>query len=237
MNVSVIIPAAGASTRMGGDTRKPFMELCGEPILFRTCRRLKSFEGVTEIILAVHPEDLDYVQGELWDELSARGVNMVVAGGENRQDSVWRAFSACDPSADLVAIHDAVRPFITKEVAQMLFKTAMQRGAAVPIVPLSDTIKRTEADHVVETVPRRGLNRVQTPQVFERELFLDACEYVLSTGGFSENITDDASIVEAYGKEVAVVLGDETNFKITTPRDLRIAEALVRAEGQSPVSS
>ncbi len=227
--VSVVVPAAGSSTRLAGPTRKPFRELAGRPILLRTCERLRSMPGVGEIILAVHPDDLADVQGKLWEVLRAAGVHLVVAGGEVRAQSVWNALAVADPEAELVAVHDAVRPFISPAICAELFRVARDRGAAVPVVPVNDTIKRTEADKVTETVRRRGLMRVQTPQVFRRELFVAANEYARATGGFCETITDDASLVESYGKEVAVVLGEEYNLKITTPRDLRMAEALLAA--------
>jgi 2-C-methyl-D-erythritol 4-phosphate cytidylyltransferase len=211
---------------MGGDIRKPWMELAGQPIIYRTCRRLREVEGVSEIILALHPDDVDRAQNELWDDLTAAGVSMIVAGGANRAESVWNAVQVVAADSELIAVHDAVRPFISPVICEQLFKMAARRGAAVPIVPLADTVKRVEADLVVETPRRLGMVRVQTPQVFSSDLFIDACEYALSTGGFTDSITDDASLVERYGKEVAVILGEEYNFKITTPRDLKIAEAL-----------
>lgn len=228
-SVSAIVPAAGASTRMGGDVRKPWLELAGEPILYRTCRRLRELPGVREIILAVHPEDLESVRESRGDALSDLGVTLIVPGGSCRAASVWSALSACDPTSELIAVHDAVRPFLSKDIAKALFQTAAKRGAAVPIVPMADTPKRIEGDVVTETVRRRGLVRVQTPQVFRRDLFLAANEYALSTGGFTDAVTDDASLVEAYGQPVTAVFSEEYNFKITTPRDLRMAEALLQA--------
>ncbi len=225
--ISLIIPAAGNSTRMGSGRRKPWLELGGEPILYRTCRVMKEMPGVGEIILVLHQEDVARAQGELWDELKGVGVTLVVAGGKTRAESVWQGVQVMNAASGFVAIHDAVRPFISRHVCEELFRKADKIGAAVPIVPLSDTVKQTEADRVVRTPSRVGLVRVQTPQVFRSDLFIDANEYCLNTGGFSDAITDDASLVEAYGHEVAVVLGEEYNFKITTPRDLRMAEALL----------
>lgn len=228
-NVSVIIPAAGEGSRMGGGIRKPWIELDGEPILYRTCRVMKSMPGVNEIILSLHPEDAPHAQEEWWDDLSAVGVTLVVEGGATRAESVWNAVQVMGATSELVAIHDAVRPFVSREVCSLLFKTAADRGAAIPIVPLADTIKRTEGDSVTETPSRVSLVRVQTPQVFQSDIYIDACEYALRTGGFPESLTDDAMLVENFGQEVAVVLSEEYTFKITTPRDLRIAEALLTA--------
>ncbi len=228
MRVSVIIPAAGASSRMNARTRKPFLKLDGVPVLWRVCARFKALPEVREIILVSHPEDLERVQGEWWDELSARGATLAVAGGENRAESVWRGLEVSAPEAELVAVHDAARPFFSRQLCELLFRTAAQRGAAIPILPLADTVKRIEVDKVMETVRRQGLMRVQTPQVFRRNLLVEANEYALSSGGFSDRITDDASLVEAYGREVAAVMGEENNLKITTSRDLRLAELMLK---------
>jgi len=228
MRVSVIIAAAGESRRLGGDTRKPWLMLGGETIAHRACRKLRRDCSVSEIILAAHPDDLARIQGEWWDGLSAVGVTMAVAGGATRADSVWNALMVCDPRADLVAVHDAARPFLCSAVCAALYRTAARRGAAVPVLPLHDTIKRVEGDHVVETVRRHGLYRVQTPQVFHRDLLIEANEYVRRTGGYTAaEYTDDASLVEALGREVAAVLDVAWNIKITTADDLRLAEAIL----------
>jgi 2-C-methyl-D-erythritol 4-phosphate cytidylyltransferase len=228
-DVSVIIPAAGASNRMGGDVRKPFLELNGEPIILRTCRRLASAPGVFEIVLAVHPDDLESVQGPWWNAFAAAGATLAVAGGGNRAESVWEALQVVSARAALVAVHDAVRPFVRLDTLKALFSTARRRGAAVPVAPLVDTPKRIEGDRVVETPRRLGLMRAQTPQVFKSDLLIEAYEYALSTGGLSETITDDSLLVEKMGAEVAAVFGDESNIKITSPRDLKLAAALLAA--------
>lgn len=228
-DVSVIIPAAGEGLRMGGDTRKPFLELGGEPILFRTVRRLRRIAGVFEVIVSVHPDDLAILNGEKWEEARAAGIELVVAGGDNRAQSVWNALEVVSARAQLVAVHDAVRPFVPADVVAALFSTARKRKAAVPVVPLQDTPKRIEGDKVVETPRRAGLMRVQTPQVFQSDLLIEAYEYRMQTGGLSERVTDDAQLVEAMGVEVAAVYGSDLNMKITSPTDYRIAQALLAA--------
>ncbi len=225
--VSVILPAAGESSRMGLQVRKPFLQLGGITILERTCRRMRETKLVDEIILAVHPDDLDNAQGKDWPTLEKAGVTMVVAGGVNRAESVWNALQVSDPTADVVAVHDAVRPFVSVSLCRALFKLAEKRGAAIPANPVSDTIKRIEGDTILETIQRVGLMSVQTPQAFRRSVLLDAFDFVHSTGGLSERITDDASMVEAYGLEVAVIHGEPYNLKITTRDDLKLAEMLL----------
>lgn len=228
-DVSVVIPAAGASLRMGGEVHKPLLTLGKEPILIRTCRRLSSVPGVFEIIVVAHPEDLDFLQGEAWPALEAAGVTLVVAGGKSRADSVWRGIEVVAARAQLIAVHDAVRPFVSDDIVRGLIDIARKRGAAVPVIPMADTPKRMEGDTITETVRRIGLVRVQTPQVFQAELLIEAYEYAMHTGELSESITDDAQLVEKLGRGVAAVLGDECNLKITSPRDMRIAEAYLAA--------
>ncbi len=229
MTVTAIVPAAGESRRFGGDRRKPFSELAGEPVIIHACRRLRALPGVSEIILAVHPEDLEAVQGEWWPRLAEAGATLAVAGGASRAESVWNAVAVGDPEAELLAIHDAARPLFSRELGAQLLTTARRRGAAIPALPATDTVKRVETDRVTETLRRGGLMLVQTPQVFRRDLYLAAGEYALRTGGFGPQLTDDASLLEAHGQEVAVVMGEPWNLKLTTRRDLALAEAFLKS--------
>jgi len=239
MNVSVVIPAAGTSTRMGGTVRKPFLPLAGEPILVRTCRAKAALPNVREIIVAAHPEDLPLIEGEWEGRLRAAGMTLAVAGGACRAESVWNALQVVSAEAEIVAVHDAARPFVSMDVAAALVSTAMRTGAAVPVVSLSDTVKRIEGDRVTETPRRTGLMRVQTPQVFRSDLLIDAYEYAIRTGGLTEAHVDDALVVEMFGGAVSAVLSDELTFKITTPRDVQLAEAVLAAglAGDAPVQS
>ncbi len=226
-DVSVIVAAAGESLRMGGDTRKPFITVGGEPLLFRTCRRLSQAPGVFEIIVVLHPDDVDLIQNTLWEEASAAGITIAVAGGKSRAETVWNGLEVVSARAQLVAVHDAVRPFVPLDTLRALVSTARKRGAAVPVVPMIDTPKRIEGDVIIATPPRAGMMRAQTPQVFQSDLLIEAFEYAMRTGGLSDRITDDSQLVEALGKEVAAVFGSEHNMKITTPADLRLAEILL----------
>lgn len=229
LRVSVILAAAGEGSRMGGTVRKPLLALGGVPILLRTLRRLASIDLVQEILVAVHPEDVDAIRGSVWDAWMEAGATLLVAGGSSRAESVWNALQVTDPGADVVAVHDAVRPFVPVDLCRALFRMAHKRGAAVPVLPVQDTVKRIEGDAVIETPRRAGLVAVQTPQVVRRDLFINAYEYRFSTGGLGEAITDDASLVEAYGAQVSVLHGSPWNLKITRPDDLRLAEALLAA--------
>ncbi len=228
-DVSVVIPAAGSSERMGGDVRKPLLELNGEPLLFRTCRRLKEIVDIFEIIVVVHPDDLEWLRDTHWEQAHAAGIELVVAGGANRAQSVWNGLEVVSARAELIAVHDGVRPFVPVDVVRALISTARKRGAAVPVIPMADTPKRIDGDRIVETLSRRGLMRVQTPQVFQSDLLIEAFEYRMGTGGLGDWITDDAQLVESMGMEVAAVMGSDFNLKITTPADMKLAAALLAA--------
>lgn len=228
-DVSVVIPAAGQADRMGGGVRKPFLELDGEPLLFRACRALRDIAGVFEIVVALHPGDLDRFLDEQWEKASSCGITLAVAGGASRAESVWRALEVVSARAEIVAVHDAVRPFVAPDVVNALVSTARRRGAAVPVTPMVDTPKRIEGDVVVETPRRLGLVRAQTPQVFRTDLLIEAYEYAMRTGGLSDRITDDSQMVSDIGHEVAAVYGSEFNLKITTPFDFKLAHALLNA--------
>ncbi len=228
-DLSVIIPAAGISERMGGGVRKPFLAVGGEAIILRTCRKLQRLRGLLEIIVVAHQDDVAYLQDERWEELHAAGVELVVAGGESRAESVWNGLEVVGAKAEMVAVHDAVRPFFSLDVAEALVATARRVGAAIPVRPLSDTVKRVSGDRVEATVRRAGLMRVGTPQVFKSDVLIEAYEYGMRTGGLGNRITDDAQLVEEMGGAVGAVLDGEYNLKITSPADLSLAEALLTA--------
>ncbi len=228
-DVSFIIPAAGNGERMGEGAHKPFLRLGGELLLFRICRKLKAIPSVLEIVVAAHPDDVPWLRDEGFEASREAGIDLVVAGGDCRAQSVWNALEVVSARAELVAVHDAVRPFVPVDTVNALISTARRRGAAVPVIPLSDTVKRIDGDLVIETPRRSGLMRVQTPQVFRSDLLIEAYEYRMRTGGLTEEITDDSQLVEALGGEVAAVYGSEFNVKITSPADMRMAEAFLAA--------
>ncbi|MCC8108115.1 MAG: 2-C-methyl-D-erythritol 4-phosphate cytidylyltransferase [Planctomycetes bacterium] len=228
-DVSVIVPAAGSGERMGAGPRKPYLTVGGEPILLRTCRRLHELTDVFEIVVVAHPGDIDQIQQELWTDLHAVGVELIVPGGQTRAQSVWNGLEVVSAKAEVVAVHDAVRPFFSLDTMRALVSTARRRGAAVPVSPFLDTPKRLEGDKILETVRRAGLVRTGTPQVFRSDLLIEAYEYRMRTGELSDRITDDSQLVEAMGAEVAAVLDGDFNIKITSPTDLRLAEALLAA--------
>lgn len=228
MKVSVILPAAGLGTRMSrvspektGTSRKQFMLLDGSPILMHTIRKFVSCPSVTEIVLALRAEDMEWVREMLEGETFTKPVRLV-EGGESRQQSVEHALASLAPDTDLVAVHDAVRPFIDRQRIEEVIRVAAETGAAIiGIVPV-DTVKRVHKDKVRATLPREHLILTQTPQVFKfdliRQAFAKAAEDAF-TG------TDESSLVERLESvEVTVVQGSDRNIKITKPSDMHLAE-------------
>jgi 2-C-methyl-D-erythritol 4-phosphate cytidylyltransferase len=234
MKVSVIIPAAGLGTRMGrsapekeGTSRKQFMLLNGSPILIHTIRKFMTSPAVSEIVVALRSEDLAWAQDLFAREGLANTVR-TVEGGESRQQSVENALAAIGSDVELVAVHDAVRPFVEREVIDRVIQEAAETGAAiVGIVPI-DTVKQVHRNKVRATLPRERLILTQTPQVFRVDLLQKAFAKAredLFVG------TDESSLVERLEQvEVSVVLGTDRNIKITKPTDMDLARLYLALE-------
>jgi 2-C-methyl-D-erythritol 4-phosphate cytidylyltransferase len=239
MKCAVILPAAGLGTRMvrgGADptgiSRKQFMLLDGSPILVHTVRKFASCDCVDQIVVALRADDLEWVA-----ELLAREVPQVrvkvVEGGNSRQESVENAFAALEPDTDVVAVHDAVRPFVDLEtIARAIAEAAETGGAIVGIVPV-DTVKQvhTAQAHgakVRATISRERLVLAQTPQVFRYEILKRAFEAARADGFVG---TDESSLVERLEDvEVTVIPGSERNIKITKPGDIELARLFLEQE-------
>jgi len=235
MKIAVILPAAGLGTRMGkspaektGTSRKQFMQLEGSPILIHTVRKFAASDRVTEILVAVRPEDREWV-AEMVRGFGAKV--RVVEGGDSRQESVQKALESLSPDTDLVAVHDAVRPFIDLETIHKVFDEAAAMGAAIVAVPAVDTVKQvtrgTEHVKVRSTIPREKLVMAQTPQVFRYDLIARAFA-AARADGFTG--TDESSLVERLDIEVSVVPGTDRNIKITKPGDMELAHLFLHEE-------
>lgn len=234
MKVSVILPTAGLGTRMGKSGRKQFLVLDDAPIFLHTARKFTAVGDVSEIIIAVRPEDRDWVAEIVRDADLPKPVR-VVEGGDTRQESVERAFYNVDPSTDLVAVHDAVRPFIDLDTIFKVFAEAAANGAAiVGIVPV-DTVKQVgkvsgNRAQIRGTLPRERLVLAQTPQVFRYDLLKRALASARADGFTG---TDESSLVERLEEaEISVVLGSDRNIKITKPSDMDLARLYAREEQQ-----
>jgi 2-C-methyl-D-erythritol 4-phosphate cytidylyltransferase len=237
MKVAVILPAAGLGTRMGkssaekaGTSRKQFMLLEGSPILLHTVRKFAASPRVSQIVVAVRLEDLQWVSEILANEFPGPRV-MVVVGGDSRQQSVENALKLVAPGTDLVAVHDAVRPFIDLETIHKVFDEAAETGAAIVGVPAVDTVKQvirgTSHVRIRATLPREKLVMAQTPQVFRHDLLVRAFQTARDDGFVG---TDESSMVERMDVEVSVVAGSDRNIKITKPGDMDLANLFLREE-------
>lgn len=218
--VSVILPAAGSGTRFGGKQNKIFERINGQPVFLRTLEAFGNRDDVCQIILLVSQADLETMKERFGGNLGFMGVTLV-QGGQTRTQSVRNALAKLSPEAELVCVHDAVRPCVSALWIDAVFKEAEKTGAAILAYPVHGTLKRVSGANVIDqTVPRDELWEAQTPQVFRRDLILKAYET-------DKTATDDAHLVEQMGHPVAVVMGDPRNIKITTPGDLALAAAVI----------
>jgi 2-C-methyl-D-erythritol 4-phosphate cytidylyltransferase len=241
MKITVILPAAGLGTRMGravpekaGTSRKQFMLLDGSPILLHTIRKFASTPAVSEIVVALRGEDIEWVRELLREEKFGKPVRLV-EGGDSRQESVENALATLDLSTELVAVHDAVRPFIEHSVLDKVFAEAEGTGAAiVGIVPV-DTVKQVHRNKIRQTIPRERLILAQTPQVFRFDLLKSAFAKAREDGFAG---TDESSLVERLDQvEVSVVPGSDRNLKITKPSDMDLARLFLAEEMTAKVGS
>jgi 2-C-methyl-D-erythritol 4-phosphate cytidylyltransferase len=244
MKVIVIIPAAGLGTRMApvpsaqdkgkkAAPSKQFTDLGGKPILVHTLRKFAAVDAVTEIWVALRESEIAgfraRLEREANDVVKKKKIELV-AGGEHRQQSVANALNAVSAAADdIVLVHDAVRPFVTTEITNEVIEAARKYGAAIAGLPAVDTVKQVErtADGALvrATIPRERIVMAQTPQGFRYGVIKKAFDEAAADGFLG---TDEASLVERFGHDVAVVMGSPRNIKITSPADMELAEFYLR---------
>jgi 2-C-methyl-D-erythritol 4-phosphate cytidylyltransferase len=226
-NVAVIIPAAGKSSRFGGREKKPFASLDGRPVWLRSTELFWTRDDVTRVYLVIAAEDREEFRTR-FGHLIAFANAEVVDGGAERFDSVANALARIPETVEFVAVHDAVRPLTPGPVIDAVFATARSHGAAMPALPVADTLKQVDpaSRRVTSTLAREGLWQAQTPQVFRREWLAEGYANRAKLPG---TITDDAQLVEALGHAVVVVQGSPRNFKITMKEDLEMAEAVLQS--------
>lgn len=224
MNIA-IIAAAGTGSRMAGDRPKQFLQLAGTPIIFHTLKPFELCDSIQEVIVVLPAaESAEFLA--LAAKHGLRKLARVVPGGATRADSVKRGLmSIRSATAEIVAVHDGVRPFVTIAEIEDTIAAARADGAAILATPVTDTIKLVEGATVVRTLERQNLRQALTPQCFRYELLRQAYERVDVN---DPSLTDESSLVERLGHPVTIVAGSPRNIKITTPRDLVIAETLLR---------
>jgi 2-C-methyl-D-erythritol 4-phosphate cytidylyltransferase len=226
MNIA-IIAAAGQGRRLGGERAKQFLELAGIPVIIHTLRRFEQCASIHEVVLVL-PQDERAGFLALAGKYGLRKLSRVVAGGATRAASVWRGLqSVRAQTAEIIAVHDGVRPFVTPEEITRTVEAARQSGASILVAPVVDTIKEVLGGEVVGTVDRGSLRRALTPQCFSYALLRRA--YEQHEGALGENATDDSLLVERLGVTVTIVDGDARNIKITRPEDIALAEILLKS--------
>jgi 2-C-methyl-D-erythritol 4-phosphate cytidylyltransferase len=228
-----ILPAAGFGTRMGGDSPKQFRPLDGVPLIVFTLRRLAACPSISDFLISTRSDDVEALTARIAEEKLDRPVR-VLRGGDTRQQSVANALAEAPPDAELVLVHDAVRPLVTREQVERVIAEARVRRAAILGIPAMDTVKEVKRASlpndvalITATIPRERIVLAQTPQVFEAALLREALARA-AEDGFTAS--DEAGLVERLGHDVYVVLGSERNLKITKPGDLELAEFYLAQE-------
>jgi 2-C-methyl-D-erythritol 4-phosphate cytidylyltransferase len=224
MNVAIIV-AGGKGTRFGGHRPKQFLEINGTPIIMHTLRQFERAQEIDAIVVAVPAEELNLFRAAV-AESKLKKISQIVAGGNTRAQSVKCALALID-TADLVAVHDAVRPLVAPEEIDQVVIAANNSGAAILVAPVSDTIKEVDHNRIMRTVPRGQLRRALTPQCFRFDILKRAYADLEEIESLRIEITDDAFLVERLGVPIATVEGSARNIKITTAEDLKFAETFL----------
>jgi len=228
LDTGLVIPAAGRGERLGIDVPKAVIELGGVPMVVRTLRLFEPFGLLGRTVVVAPPDFIEPVQTAVSSHFpDCAGID-VIRGGAHRQGSVFKGLHALPNDTQLVVIHDCARPFTATEIIERCVEDARKHGAALAAVPTLDTIVNVGADATVTgTYNRSELWAVQTPQVFDYQLILEAHEKADEEGFLA---TDDAALVMRTGRDVRVIMGDYDNIKVTIPRDLELAGQIIRRQ-------
>ncbi len=225
MSVYAIIVAGGNSVRYGGEIPKQFQDICGRPMLTWTIEKFQMAETIDKIIIVVPEDSLVFVSEKIIDPYGFDKVTKIISGGTTRQESVCKGLEALPISTGFAVIHDGARPLIKTEDINRVVEVAKKEKGAILAVPVADTIKRVVDSFIITTINREQLYCAQTPQVFQYDLIMEAHkEQSLKA---SVSFTDDAQLIESRGFKVKVVVPSGFNLKITTPQDMKLAEALI----------
>ena len=217
MSVTALIAASGQGQRMGGEIKKQYLQLEGRPILARTLEIFIRHQAVNQIVVVVPVAETVLARNTIKPFCSLEKI-CFVEGGKRRQDSVYQGLQAVSRDAEMVCIHDGVRPFVSAKLFEDVLEAARKYGAAVPVIPVTDTLKELSISGFVErTISRETVYRAQTPQIFRHDLITEAYRkaYILGV-----EATDDAYLLELLGGKVCTVPGSPSNIKVTHPLDL-----------------
>ncbi len=228
----VIIVAGGKGLRMGSDIPKQFLPIGGKPVLMRTLERFRAYSEALQIILVLPEAQQDYWQ-KLCQQYEFQVDYQITNGGQTRFHSVQNGLALIPDDAEgVVGVHDGVRPFPSIEVIRNCYETARTAKAVIPVIPIVETVRQillnnpnTPSNPGSITVPRDQYRLVQTPQTFDIQLLKAA-----NRQPYNDGFTDDASVVESYGRQITLVEGNRENIKITTPYDITVAEAIINSQ-------
>ena len=224
-NVAAIICAAGASRRFGGKRKKAFVDVGGRAVFLRSVELFAGRSDVKQILLGIAAEDQELVNVKWGPNLAFFNVKLFIGGGE-RFETVRKGLELVRASIDLVAVHDACRCCVTEATIEATIAAAAEHGAAIPACPVTATIKDVRGGTIVKTIDRAGLYEAQTPQVFAADLLAQAYKNLDNLD--QSKISDDSQLLEALGRNVAIVESDSSNIKITGKNDIVIAEAILK---------
>ena len=225
MNVAIVV-AGGKGTRFGGNRPKQFLELNGAPIIVQTLRQFERCTEIESVIVVLPAEEMAGFQS-LIEKFDLKKASHVVTGGDSRAQSVRNGLATID-QADIVAVHDGVRPLVTPEEIDRVVRAARASGAAILVAPIGDTVKEIGKSQVKRTLPRQDLRRALTPQCFRFEILKRAYDHLAEIESSGIEVTDDSFLAEGLGVAITVVEGNARNIKITTQEDLWFAESLMK---------
>lgn len=222
MNTAIIV-AAGSGNRFNSKTPKQFAEILGKPIIIHTLEKFEACEAVSQIVLVLPSGEISAFES-LIEKFELTKIKIIVAGGASRAESVLNGLNAADPEADIVAVHDGVRPLVSIDEITATIEKAQETGAACLVAVVTDTIKEVAEGKIIKTLDRTKLRRAMTPQAFRYSILREA----LDQGILDDDVTDECMLVENLGHQIAYVEGSSRNIKITRPEDRTMAEALLR---------
>lgn len=225
-SVAAIICAAGDSSRFGGKRKKAFVDVAGRAVFLRSVELFADRDDVKQILLGIASEDQELLNVKWGPNLKFFNVEIFIGGAE-RFDTVSKGLELVKDNIDLVAVHDACRCCITKELIDASVSAAGRSGAAIPACPVAATIKQAKDNTIIKTIDRNGLYEAQTPQVFRASLLKKAYENLKNLD--KSSISDDSLLVEAFGHKVTIVEADSSNIKITKQSDIAVAEAILKS--------
>lgn len=223
---SAVVVAGGKGTRMESSINKVFMDIAGKQAIVRVLETFEENEFINEIILVASQRDIDYCKKQFANKAEYQKIKEIVVGGKRRQDSVSNGLKMVSDQAEMILVHDGARPLVTHDIIDRSIEGALRYGAVTTAVPVKDTIKVADKDgFICETPERKKLWSVQTPQVFRKELLIQAYKNAEDS---DIEATDDAMLAERLGHKIKLIEGSYENIKITTPEDIAIAEAIIR---------